>query len=215
MICGVDEAGRGCVVGPLVVCGVSVEDDARLVKLGVRDSKRLTKRRREELAPKIIEMSRIEVVEVSAEEIDDFRERMTLNELEAMLFARIIDKLSPDIAYMDAADASEDRFREMTQSHMLCRASMVAKHRADDTYPVVSAASIVAKVTRDHRVRLIAEELGVEVGSGYTSDGLTRSFIQDWIARNGSYPPHIRRSWETSQKLMNLNRMRSLDSFEG
>ena len=199
----------------MVVCGVAVDDEAKLAELGVKDSKRVAKGRREQLAPRIIEMSHVEVVEVSAEEIDEIRNSMTLNELEAMLFARIIDKLSPDIAYIDAADTSEERFDELTRSHMRCKASTVSKHKADDIYPVVSAASIVAKVTRDHRVGLIAEELGVEIGSGYTSDAVTRMFIESWIAQTGAYPPHIRRSWVTSQRLMNLNRMRTLDSFEG
>lgn len=202
-------------MGPLVVCGVSVEDEAPLVKLGVKDSKRLTKDRRTELAPRIIEISQVEVIEVSAEEIDAFRERMTLNELEAIIFAKVVDSLSPTMAYLDAADVSEERFCEMTRSHMTCGASLTARHKADDLYPVVSAASIIAKVTRDYRVGLIAEELGADIGSGYASDPVTRSFLQSWIAEKQSFPPHIRRSWETSQKLMNLNGMRTLESFEG
>jgi ribonuclease HII len=215
MICGVDEAGRGPVLGPLVVCGVSIVNDSPLVELGVRDSKKLTRDRREKLAPRIIELSSVEILEVPAEEIDSLRSRMTMNELEAMIFARIIDKLSPDVAYLDAADVNEDRFREMTRSCMTCTASLVSKHRADEEYPVVSAASIIAKVTRDHRIDLIRDELGVEVGSGYTSDPVTRSFIQSWMDENGSLPPHVRRSWKTSQKIMNLNGIRRLDSFEG
>ncbi|HUV60712.1 MAG TPA: ribonuclease HII [Thermoplasmata archaeon] len=215
MICGVDEAGRGPVLGPLVVCGVSIADDSPLVELGVRDSKKLTRGRREELAPRIIELSSVEILEVPAEEIDSLRSRMTMNELEAMIFARIIDKLSPDVAYLDAADVNEDRFGEMTRSCMTCTASLVSKHKADDKYPVVSAASIIAKVTRDHRIGLIRDELGVEVGSGYTSDPVTRAFMQTWLDENGSLPPHVRRSWKTSQKIMNLNGIRRLDSFEG
>ncbi|MDH3365775.1 MAG: ribonuclease HII [Thermoplasmata archaeon] len=215
MICGVDEAGRGPVLGPLVVCGVSIADDSPLVELGVRDSKKLTRSRREELAPRIIELSSVEVLEVPAEEIDSLRSRMTLNELEAMLFARIVDRLSPEVAYLDAADVNEDRFRELTRSSMTCGASLVSKHGADDEYPVVSAASIVAKVTRDRRIDLIREELGVDVGSGYTSDPVTKAFLQAWLEQNGSLPPHVRRSWKTSQKLMNLNGIRRLDSFEG
>jgi ribonuclease HII len=215
MICGVDEAGRGPVLGPLVVCGVSVADDSPLVEMGVRDSKKLTRARREELAPRIIEVSQVEVLEVPAEEIDSLRSRMTMNELEAMLFARIIDKLSPEVAYLDAADVNENRFKELTRSSMTCPAALVSKHRADDLYPVVSAASVIAKVTRDHRIDLIGEELGVEVGSGYTSDPVTRAFIHDWLDENGSLPPHVRRSWKTSQKIMNLNGIRRLDSFEG
>lgn len=215
MICGVDEAGRGPVLGPLVVCGVSVTDDAPLVKLGVKDSKRLTRRKRDELAPRIMESSRVEVLEVPAEEIDTLRSRMTLNEVEAMLFARIVDKLSPRVAYLDAADASERRFRELTESCMKCGAEVVSKHRADDEYPVVSAASIVAKARRDHRMDMIEEELGVAVGSGYTSDPVTKAFMQAWLEEKGTLPPHVRRTWKTSQKLMNLNGIRRLDSFEG
>ncbi len=215
MICGVDEAGRGPVLGPLVVCGVSVANDSSLVEMGVRDSKKLTRARREEMAPRIIEVSQVEVLEVPAEEIDSMRSRMTMNELEAILFARIIDKLSPEVAYLDAADVNEDRFRELTRSCMACSAALVSKHRADDIYPVVSAASVIAKVTRDHRVDLIGKELGVEVGSGYTSDPVTKAFIHAWLDENGSLPPHVRRSWKTSQKIMNLNGIRRLDSFEG
>ena len=215
MICGVDEAGRGPVVGPLVVCGISVEEDTPLVSMGVRDSKSLTRQRREMLAPMILDVSRVEVLEVSAEEIDDLRRRMTLNEAEAMLFAQVVDKLSPRVAYLDAADVDETRFGRLTESHTRCGAEIVSKHRADVEYPVVSAASIVAKVHRDRRIDAIEEELGMAVGSGYTSDHVTRGFIQQWLDEKGSLPPHVRRSWKTAQKLMNLNGIRRLDSFEG
>ena len=98
---------------------------------------------------------------------------------------------------------------------MKCGAEIVSKHRADVEFPVVSAASIVAKVHRDRRMDVIEDELGVVIGSGYTSDYITRGFIEDWLDRNGTLPPHVRRSWKTSQKLMNLNGIRRLDSFEG
>ena len=96
MICGVDEAGRGPVIGPLVVCGICVESDKGLRRLKVRDSKKLTPARREELDPKIRKLARVEVVEVPAEQIDGLRERMSLNILEAKIFASIIDSLCPD-----------------------------------------------------------------------------------------------------------------------
>ena len=215
MICGVDEAGRGPVMGPLVVCGVSVPDDASLVSIGVRDSKRLTRQRREEMVPKIMAVSKVEILEVPAEEIDSLRSSMTLNEVEAMLFAQVVDKLSPSIAYLDAADANEKRFKELTKSRMKCGAEIVSMHRADAEFPVVSAASIVAKVHRDRRMDAIEDELGVAIGSGYTSDSVTRGFMEAWLDRNGTLPPHVRRSWKTSQKLMSLNGIRRLDSYEG
>lgn len=215
MICGVDEAGRGPVMGPLVVCGIAVESEDPLMALGVRDSKRLSPARREALAPRIIEVSSVEVLEVPAEQVDDFRGSMTMNELEAMLFARIVDKLSPDTAYLDAADASEGRFDEMVRSCLSCRASTVSRHRADEEYAVVSAASIVAKVARDRRMSLIEEELGGQVGSGYTSDPVTRAFLERWVGERGDLPPHTRRSWKTSQRLMTVNGIQRLDAYEG
>ena len=215
MICGVDEAGRGPVIGPLVVCGVAVGNDSHLRELGVRDSKSITRKRRDELAPRIFEVASVEILELPAEEIDSMRSRMTMNEIEAVLFARIVDKLSPEVAYLDAADASEERFSRLVLSCLTCGARTVSRHKADEEFPVVSAASIIAKVTRDRRLEVIQEELGEPIGSGYTSDPLTRSFIQSWLERERTLPPHVRRSWETSQKLMTMNEIRRLDSFEG
>lgn len=215
MICGVDEAGRGPVIGPLVVCGVAVESDAELRAIGVRDSKKLSASRRAEMEPRIRSIARVEVVEVQAEEIDVLRESMTMNELEARVFATIIERLSPETAYVDAADADEAELGRMVQAQLRCGALMHSRHRADETFPVVSAASVVAKVARDARVREIEAEIGRPIGSGYTSDPKTVSFLRGWIGEKGSLPPHTRRSWATSQNLMMLNGLRRLDSFEG
>jgi len=215
MICGIDEAGRGPVLGPMVVCGVRVDSDSALREIGVRDSKKLTARRREELAPRIREVANVEVVEVPADEIDTMRMIMTMNELEARIFATIIERLQPEIAYVDAADADEARFARMIQSQLTCKPRIFSRHKADETFPVVSAASIIAKVTRDSRVRQIEKEIGEPIGSGYPSDPNTVSFLRNWIGKKGTYPPHTRRSWETAQNLMRLNELRKLDTFEG
>jgi len=215
MICGIDEAGRGPVIGPLVVCGVRVDSDSALKEIGVRDSKKLTAKRREELAPKIRELAQVEVVEVPADEIDTMRMIMTMNELEARVFATIIERMSPETAYVDAADADEAQFARMIQSQLTCRTELCSKHKADETFPVVSAASIIAKVTRDFRVRQIEKEIGEPIGSGYPSDPNTISFLRNWIGSKGTFPPHTRRSWETAKNLMRLNELRKLDTFEG
>jgi len=214
MICGVDEAGRGPVLGPLIICGIAVESDKALKRLGVRDSKKLSPNRREELAAKIMKIARVELVEISADEIDSLRKRMTMNELEAKAFAAVVERLSPKIAYLDAADVDEDNFGKAVCASMKCKAQIISQHKADDTFPVVSAASIIAKVNRDRRVREIEREIGRPIGSGYQTDDITMTFLKDWINENGSCPPHTRRSWEPAKNLMRLKDVRRLDQFE-
>ena len=213
MICGIDEAGRGPVLGPLVVCGVCVEDDKALRRLKVRDSKKLTPAKREELAPKIRKIARIELVEIPAAQIDGLRERMSLNKLEARIFASIIDSLCPKTAFVDAADVDEENFGRMVKRSLIHDVDLISEHKADDTYPVVSAASIVAKVQRDARIREIEVEIGEPIGTGYASDPATIEFLERWTKDKRSFPPHTRKSWLTSQNIMMMNHMRKLDEF--
>ena len=92
-ICGVDEAGRGPVMGPIVVAGVLVDDDTELMRIGVRDSKKLTPARREQLVKEVMAVSRYEIVTASADDIDVLRQSMTMNVMESKLFATVIEKL--------------------------------------------------------------------------------------------------------------------------
>lgn len=192
-----------------------MDSDEPLKQIKVRDSKKLSAKKREELAEKIRSIARVEVVEISAEEIDAMREDITMNELEARIFATILERLQPTEAYLDAADVDEDNFEKMVRSHTCCSARIFSRHKADDTFPVVSAASIVAKVVRDSRIREIEKELGESIGSGYSHDPRTIAFIERWVRRNGSCPPHTRRSWDTAQNIMTMNSLRRLDTFEG
>lgn len=214
MICGVDEAGRGPVMGPLVVCALMVESDSELVKLGVKDSKLLSPKRREELEPKIRKLARVELAEIQPEEIDMLRKHMSLNEIEARTFAALIERLTPSIAYVDAADVDEEQFRRMIQAQLKCKPKIHSEHKADSTYPVVSAASIVAKVVRDARITEIEEEIGEPIGSGYLTDPVTTSFLEKYVQKNGDLPPHTRRSWMPAKNLMMMKCVRKLDTFE-
>ncbi len=213
-ICGVDEAGRGPVMGPLVVSGVSIEDESVLNGLGVKDSKSLTPRRREELAATIRTLCEIETVQVPAEEIDNIREEMTLNELEVRLFVSVLDRLRPEVAYVDSADVNADRFRDDIERELDFDVEIVSRHQADSTYPVVSAASIIAKTTRDHEIKKIEEEIGQKIGSGYPSDPITIGFLENWIRENHDLPPHTRKSWETTRKMLQKARMKKLNEFK-
>lgn len=212
MICGADEAGRGPVIGPLVVAAVMVEDDLSLRELGVRDSKLLSPARKEELYDRIMDVARVETSVAAPEEIDAWR-KGSLNDLEVQHFAAVIDRLAPHKVYVDAADVVAERFGQNIRALLHCRPEMVSCHRADIMYPVVSAASIVAKVMRDRAVRSICEELGEEVGSGYPTDPVTKAFLERWTRDNGDLPPHTRRSWVTARKIYSMCKITKLDNW--
>lgn len=215
MICGVDEAGRGPVLGPLVVAGVAVESDSRLRQLQVRDSKKLSPARREALAPEIEGVAKSVVLVIPAEDIDVMRAEMSLNEFEAKLFASIIEKLRPDTAYVDAVDVDEIDFKKAILRELTSPVEIVSQHNADELFPVVSAASILAKVRRDREVRTIEAAIGRPIGSGYPSDPVTIAFLEGWIREKGTLPPHTRASWDTARRLLSEARGRKLESFGG
>ena len=205
LICGVDEAGRGPVIGPLVVAGVAItpEEERELVKMGAKDSKRLTPGRRESLSAKIMERWPFKIIVVPAEDIDLLRQEMTLNMLEARIFAGAIDSFDGlSHAYVDAADTNADAFADAITSSLKRVVKITSRHKADDLYPVVSAASIVAKVERDRLVKDISLELKRDIGSGYPSDQKTIRFIEEWVSAHGKLPPHTRHSWKTASRLL-------------
>lgn len=207
LTCGIDEAGRGPVIGPMVVAGVWIDEAAEqeLLTLNVKDSKKHSANRREELAVTIDERFYWRCSVVAAEDIDSLRAAMTLNELEAHVFAKLGSQKQADTYYLDSVSTSEDWFAGRFRAGLPFDAVVVSKHEADDTYPVVSAASIMAKVERDRQVSMIATELeprlDLPLGSGYPSDPRTRQFLKTWMQEYGDVPPHTRRSWKTVQKL--------------
>ena len=205
MFCGVDEAGRGSVMGPLVVGAVYVEDDSVLKEIGVRDSKKLTPKSRERMYDQIVtEAADYAIVIASAADIDDRRTRMSLNEVELEMFREAVSKIPVTRVFADCPDVNEMSFSSAL-SIRLNNITVIGRHKADDTYPVVSAASIVAKVTRDRMIEDISREFGVDIGSGYPSDQQTMDFIKGWIKKNGVSPKHTRNSWEPVRKLLSVS----------
>ncbi len=213
MFCGVDEAGRGPVMGPLVVAAVMVQSDRALKKLKVKDSKLLTRQKREELAPQIMALGRVEVIIVPADDIDRFMAKDSLNMLEVYHFATLIEMLRPDRAYIDAADVVESRFAQNIQDRLTCRPELVCQHKADVKYPVVSAASIIAKVVRDRSMDAIQEQFGQDIGSGYAHDEVTLDFMRRWLKEKGELPPHTRHSWKTAKTLYSLSKVPKLTNW--
>ncbi len=213
MSCGVDEAGRGPVIGPMVIAGVCADDDA-LRAMGVRDSKKLSPKRRERLAEEIRKIADAVVIRVvPPEEIDSMREVMTINELEVQIFAEVIGKLNTTEVYVDAADVNESRFADAINSLLPEPIKIVSHHKADDEFPAVGAASIIAKVERDRIIEEITKELG-DFGSGYPADPRTYEFLVDYYRRHGKMPPHVRMSWKSVKKIKAKAEQSSLDSFE-
>ena len=211
--CGVDEAGRGPVMGPIVIAAVMVDDDRELRKLCVKDSKKLTPQRRQELLPKIIEISRYEIISASASDIDALRQSMTMNVMESKLFATVIERLGAKVAYVDAADTDEDLFGRYISKELKGAVKIISKHGADDTYPVVSAASIIAKTKRDAMIEEIKLELG-DIGSGYPSDPKTINFLKAWYTDHGEMPPHTRKSWKTVDRIISELSITKLETFK-
>lgn len=199
----------------MVVAGVAVDSDVPLRQLNVRDSKKLSPQRREALAPEIEKLARWELVVIPAERIDEMRAEMSLNDFEAKLFADVIGKLRPETAYVDAADVDEIEFKRCVQRELPFVVEIVSQHNADELFPVVSAASILAKVCRDREMREIEQSLGLPIGSGYASDPDTISFLERWIRETGTLPPHTRASWDTARRLLAESRIRKLDDFGG
>ena len=201
MFAGVDEAGKGAVLGPLVVAAVGCDSDADLDSIPVRDSKTLTPAARTDLFGRITTRAIYTVLVIEAGEIDLKRRSMTMNQLMARAHAAVIRELQPETAYVDACDVIAPRYGRAVSSHLDFPCKVVAEHHADETMPVVSAAGIVAKVVRDRLIEELAEEYG-EIGSGYPSDGITIAFLENYIAGHGRPPPIARASWETTRHLI-------------
>ena len=206
LVAGVDEAGRGCVIGPLVVAGVAVQTEnlPRLVELGVKDSKLLTAKKREALYPDILKLTvNHHIIKVPPPQIDKVvrseRKLHKLNRLEAQTMAKILEALKPDEAYVDAADVMAERFGNHIRECLKNKTKIVSEHKADLTYPIVSAASVIAKVERDREIAKLTEKYG-DFGSGYLTDEKTMVFLKKLLTRYGDYPCCVRKSWEPARR---------------
>ncbi len=207
-VCGVDDAGRGPVIGPLVIAGICLEESKieDLRALGVRDSKVLTAAVRSHLSKEIRGLvDDLHVVELEAYELDRIVNRapkfQRLNRLEARAMAKVIERLKPDVAYVDSSDTRTERFKNDILECLSFRPRLISEHKADVNYPVVSAASILAKVRRDQRILQIQEYYG-DFGSGYVTDPKTLRFLRNYFQDKGDFPPIVRRSWKTLRHIV-------------
>jgi len=229
IIAGGDEAGRGAVIGPLVVSMICISKakEKKLSAIGVRDSKLLTKRKRAFLFDEIRSISEeVKTYKITNEEINvAMRSGISINQLEAMHFARLIDEMAHDIdrAYLDSPDVIAERFgmrvslfakkpmRVMGTKGGLRegkRIKIISEHKADIKYPVVSGASIIAKVIRDAEMERIESEVGLTIGSGYPGDKKTVAIIKENL-KSRVLSPYIREYWKTLENI----RQRKIGEF--
>ncbi len=202
-VLGIDEVGRGAVIGPLVICGIVIDEKKQneLKKIGVKDSKELTPKKRVELSEKIEDIAEhIIVLRVPACNIDESRKKGTnLNQLEAIKMAEIINVCNADTAIIDTPSHNSNKFRDFLYSKLENKnIKLVCENYADKNYPVVSAASIVAKVDRDKKIEDLKKEFKYDFGVGYSHDAKTIAFLEKLAKENnGKMPRHIRTTWDT------------------
>ncbi len=209
LICGVDEAGRGPAIGPMVLAAavIEVEKEAILRELGAKDSKLIPEPERERLFPLMQStLSDFATVQLHAPEMDALMESDSLNEIEAMKIGLLLNnlKVKPEVVYVDSPDPLASNFGKRIYAYLTFKPKIVAEHKADVNYPIVSAASILAKVERDREIRKIQEEFQHygDIGSGYPHDERTISFLQKYIQEFNSLPTCARKKWGTNVRLL-------------
>lgn len=219
-ILGVDEAGRGSVVGSMILAAAVIdeEDEKKLVEMGVKDSKKLTRERREELEKKVKNLAHdFSLERITAHQIDELRKIKSLNRIESESMARLINELKPDVAIIDATEVKtgkiERELRAQLEDEIKNKIEIKAENKADDNYPVVSAASILAKVDRDNSVSSLEDEMEEVIGNGYPSDQRTKDFLERVLEDNGTFPDCVRESWITAQRLIEEKKQDNLSDF--
>ena len=215
-VCGIDEAGRGCVIGPLVICGAMIEEDKMnvLADLGVKDSKLLTPKQREKIAKELPKHVKYQLILVPPAEIDAnvlSEDGANLNWLEANKTVELINMLNPDKAIVDCPSTNTKAYHEYLWERLLAKKiDLKTEHKADFKYLIVGAASILAKVARDAEIEKIKKHVGFDFGSGYMADPRTSEYLKKtW----DKHPEIFRHSWAPYREIAGLKKQKSLGEF--
>jgi ribonuclease HII len=224
-VLGIDEAGRGAVIGPLVLCGVICREDRaeRLTAAGVKDSKCLKPGDRN----RVCEAARCHIddllyIVLTPQEIDRAVRSHQLNVLEARGMAAIINTLEPDLVIIDSVERIRPdtveaglgirNFRHLIEALVQKEVPLVAENHADENYPVVAAASVYAKVKRDELVASLYEKYGEDFGSGYPTKK-TFAFIVAYFREHHHFPEDMRANWKTRRKIEEFLTQHDLGEF--
>ena len=222
LILGIDDAGRGPVIGPMVLAGCLVDEktEKEFKKLGIKDSKQLTQKRREVLSEKIREKAEtFEIVLVSPNEIDSTNHKgVNLNALEAIKAAEIINKINKGFkkikVIIDCPSPSLVKWQDFLKTKIknLSNLEISCEHKADKNHISVSAASILAKCIREKEMTKLKETYGESIGSGYCSDPVTCKFLEKHVQKYED-KGIFRKTWSTWKNALLKTQQKKLGAF--
>jgi len=207
LVAGVDEAGRGPVLGPMVlaIAVIDEEKEQYLKSIGVKDSKMLTPERREELAKVIHDTCDCHVAKITAKQLNSWMKVKSLNQIEADAAADLIFHLPElekvETIYIDSPDPVARKFVWRMNLNKSIKEKIHASHKADVIFPICSAASIIAKTTRDAEIEKIKKEIECDFGTGYSHDERTIKCMEENI-NNPILHKYLRTEWKTTKEMM-------------
>lgn len=218
LITGIDEAGRGAMIGSMYIGAVTIEkkDEKKLKALGVKDSKLLTPKKRSELELEIKKIAKWTMaLPIHPCLIDNYRaKKVNLDRIEAMKMAEVIEVGGCEHVYLDALTANPVRFGQQVRKLLKNKKiKLVSENYADKNYVVVAAASIIAKVQRDRDIDELKRRVDFDFASGYPHDPKTIEFVDMLIKKNKKLPAYVRKSWITTQLLQEKNWQRRIKDF--
>ena len=208
IIAGVDEAGRGPVIGPMVMCAVSCHKDHEisLKAAGVKDSKLLSATTRKKLSEMLHSTCSFHVEILTAKEITlQMQHKISLNDIEARAAAQCITSLHEkekfEVVFIDSPDSVPSMYeRRIRRFFKNLDVKLICENKADYNYPIVGAASIIAKEIREKEIKAIKEVIEEDFGSGYSSDPLTRAFLER-RGKDEKLKDYIRWEWSTVKSI--------------
>ncbi len=205
---GIDEAGRGSIIGPLVIAGISFDSGKMdlLKNMNITDSKKINPKKREVLFDKIFNIcDSVFICKINCSTIDKFVKLNNLNKLESKFMTIVADNIHADKIIVDSCDVNPFRFQQEIKKNITNKKiSIYSYHKADLDNIFVSCASIIAKVTRDSEIEKIKKKIKNDFGSGYPSDPKTKRFIQgnDFGKNSKNY---VRYSWRPIKEILDQN----------
>ena len=214
IVLGVDEAGRGPIIGPLVIVGCTIEENKQevLKNIGVKDSKLLTHKKRIELSKEIKKLVKgYEIIIIPPQEIDQHLETdgTNLNWLEANKTIEIINILNPDKAIIDCPSPNLRAYKEYLLERINNKSiNLITEHNAEKN-PIVAAASVLAKVVREEEIETLKKKYG-DFGPGYMSNLTTQKYLKEnWE----KHPEIFRKSWSPYKNYKNHKNQKKIDEF--